>query len=287
MRDVHLEALVAGNAYEFRQAQVHAEAGLEAARVILAMDDPAVDALNEPWAGFEKLAGLSAGMLEDGGFSGRIEDLGGRFNVNSLIGSGSLVQTKNLDQFGRLLDLMDLPPEIIPPLLDWLDSDQTPRTGGAETPYYSSLDDPYPAGDRPFDTLGQLTRVKGWTPEILYGKEDKPGLDEVVTVHSDGRINVNTAGLKVLRSLDDGLTEQVAREIMDRRSAEPFEKVDQLKDVTGLTPATFARLAGRVSVASSFFLVRIEGRFRDARTLIEAVVRRTNAGTRIVYFRIG
>ncbi|MEW5725252.1 MAG: type II secretion system minor pseudopilin GspK, partial [Thermodesulfobacteriota bacterium] len=287
IRFSHLEAKVVENLECFTQAEILARAGLKGAMTLLAMDDKERDDLTEAWADFNRYAALASGLLGEGAFTGRIEDLSARFNPNFLVDAKGLIDKDRQAQFGRLLTLVQLDPQAIPAVLDWLDPDEETRPGGAESSAYLAGADPYTPANGPFLALSQLALVKGFTAEALYGTTDRPGLLEYLTVHSEGRINLNTAGEVVLMSLDDGLTKSVAQDIMKTRSTKPFEKLDDLKEVPGLTPEVLARLAGRVSVASSYFLVYVEGAYREARAAITAIVHRAGGGVRLIYFRAG
>ena len=54
-------------------------------------------------------------------------------------------------------------------ILDWLDSDDTPRETGIESDYYTSLG--YQAKNGPIDTIEELLLVKGVTPQSLFGSD--------------------------------------------------------------------------------------------------------------------
>lgn len=62
-------------------------------------------------------------------------------------------------------------PDLIASLLDWRDSDEDPREGGAENEYYNTLSPPYNAKDAHFDTVEELLAVRGFTAAILYGED--------------------------------------------------------------------------------------------------------------------
>jgi hypothetical protein len=55
---------------------------------------------------------------------------------------------------------------------------------------------------RILDSLEELLLIKGMKPETYYGKEGQEGLRDYLTVHSDGRININTAGLLILHHFE-------------------------------------------------------------------------------------
>lgn len=63
------------------------------------------------------------------------------------------------------------PQELIASLLDWLDPDDEPREGGAESDYYEGLDPPYDAKNGPLDSIEELLLVRGWTAALLYGED--------------------------------------------------------------------------------------------------------------------
>ena len=294
MKTANLEILTAENAYSFTQAEVLAQAGLKGAMTVLAMDDNDVDSFEDAWAKFRDYAAMAGGLFEEGGFTGEIEDLSGKFYINLLIDpKGPSTQQGLVDEAReeiclRLFEQLGIDESLMPNILDWLDRDNIPRSGGAENYYYSSLDVPYPCADGNLRVLGEFLKIKGVERKTLYGEEDAAGLDQFITVHSDGKININTAPKEVLTALDEDMTDSIVQEIIDQRSAEPFEKIDLLKDISGMTPAIFNRVtAGLISVNSTFFRIRIEGQFREARAVITAVVERDDKGVALIYYRAG
>ncbi len=110
---------------------------------------------------------------------------------------------------------------IVDSIEDWRDADDLTRLHGAETDYYMSLPVPYKAKNADFESVEELLLVKGVTPELLYGKGDKPGLADFITVYSEsGKINVNAAPKEVLMALP-GMTSDMADAILDyRKTAE-------------------------------------------------------------------
>jgi len=287
IRLTSLETKVADNAYTFTQAEILARSGLKGAMTILAMDDNDFDALTDPWANFSRYAALASGLFEEGGFTGNIEDLSGRLNINSLIDRNGLVDANRLARFERLFNLLEFDPETIPAILDWLDADDNPRLGGAENQYYLALAKPYPCANGDLNTLGRILLIKGLGPAAFYGTKDRPGLANVVTVHSDGAVNINTAGETVLMSLDDDLTPGMAREIISHRALKPFERLEDLKLISSLTPEVLARIVGGLAVVSSHFCIRVEGRFRQAKVPLTAIVERSRSGVKLIYYRAG
>ena len=69
--------------------------------------------------------------------------------------------------------------------------------------------------------MEELLLVKGWGPEILYGRsadeegEEIFGIAEFLTVWGDGRLNLNTASVDAM--LAAGLTDEQIEEILELR----------------------------------------------------------------------
>lgn len=92
-------------------------------------------------------------------------DESGKINVNSLL---------KLDSSGgvavEILKKIGIPQETANAILDWIDTDTTPRPGGgAEDETYSPQG--YRTKNGPLDTLEELLYVKGVTPELLFGND--------------------------------------------------------------------------------------------------------------------
>src|SRR5262249_14263324 len=70
-------------------------------------------------------------------------------------------------------------------ILDWLDTDETPRENGAESDYYSGLSPPYACKNGPIDTIEELLKVKGVTPQLLFGGDSNR--NGMIDAAEDGR----------------------------------------------------------------------------------------------------
>jgi type II secretory pathway component PulK len=69
----------------------------------------------------------------------------------------------------QLLPNMD--PNTSDSIVDWVDSDSTPRQNGAESDYYSSLPRPYVAKNAGFESVEELMLVKGFAEDPLVGAQ--------------------------------------------------------------------------------------------------------------------
>ena len=223
--------------------------GVEFARYILAQQSAIAnepyDGLNQKWAGGpggigtsnSVLAGISLRdyHLGDGKFSITITDLERKYNVNS-------ADQVALEQSLRLIgvDAGDAS-SIAASILDWIDADNNTHAGGAESPFYQSMDPPYFAKNQPIDDLSELLLVRGVTPEIYWGGVSSnhlraafqnklgrvspaseqtlyvAGLEDIFTPISNGRININTASLTVLQMIPF-VDEAIAAKIIELRA---------------------------------------------------------------------
>ena len=95
-------------------------------------------------------------------------------------------------------------------LEDWIDEDNDTRSLGAEDRYYRGLNPPYLPRNGVLATLSELQWIKGITPEIY--RKMKP----YITLHSSGRVNLNTASEPVLSAL--GFIPSLVSKIKNYRS---------------------------------------------------------------------
>lgn len=171
---------------------------------------------------------------------------GGQFKVHVASESGKInLNTANIRLLRMMLSGFGLEDEdrdvIVDSILDWRDKDHFHRVNGAEDDYYRSLSEPYECRDGAFKSVGELLLVRGMTPELFYG-----GLEDIVTVYEDdkvfkskkkkktlaGRVNINAATYTMLISLP-GMTEDLAREIIDYRKGSDFKSVFEIIEIVG------------------------------------------------------
>ena len=61
--------------------------------------------------------------------------------------------------------------EIVNAILDWIDSDEERRVGGAESADYQGLAVPYTARNAPLESVEELLQIQGITPALFYGED--------------------------------------------------------------------------------------------------------------------
>jgi type II secretory pathway component PulK len=161
-----------------------------------------------------------------------LTDEAGKLNINALFA---------LDSSGKVLHdaLMKLPnmtDDIAWSIVDWIDPDEEPNPGGAESEYYGSRQpNPYQCKNAPLDTIEELLLVKGVTPALLFGTDKNrngkldpgeddgtgfnPGWAAYLTVYSrernvdsDGNPRINLNG-NDLTQLQNDLTSLLGQDL--------------------------------------------------------------------------
>jgi general secretion pathway protein K len=265
-----------------------AEAGTGAARIALREDarDNQYDTLDEFWS----RAALPI-TLGDGEVRVTIEDEERKIDLNRLImPNGNAPDERRLAVFQRLLDVLGIDRAVADAVVDWLDNDENPRVGGAESSYYLGLPYPYRAKNDLFDTVGELRLVRGVTPEV-FGK-----LLPFVTVSSSGKVNLNTAPKEVLMSLSAGtdmaeygaIDAKTADDIIAYRKDHPFTTVSQIGNVSPFLRDLFSHTLVNtiVDVRSTYFHVRSSGDVGGTVRTIDAIGIRVGTEVQWRFWRI-
>ena len=107
-----------------------------------------------------------------------------------------------------------------------------------------------------------------------------------LTVQSDGRININTAGPVILMCLSPKIDQAMAQAVLVHRLAKPFQKPEDLRSVPGWD-AVYPLISSEITVGSNFFRVEILGSYREARADVQAVIRREGKRTRVLSWKAG
>lgn len=110
---------------------------------------------------------LFAPGTEPGTLRFGLTDEGGKINLNAVM----RVNKKGDKLLSMLEKLPYMTPEVAGAIVDWLDQDEEPRSGGAESSDYATYDPPYRSRNGPLDSLEELLLVKGVTPDLLFGND--------------------------------------------------------------------------------------------------------------------
>ncbi|MBI4774925.1 MAG: type II secretion system minor pseudopilin GspK [Deltaproteobacteria bacterium] len=282
-----VELALAGQTLDLMNADHLLLSGYQLGVQVLQRDSNEYDASTELWGRTDLLAAGVSMLSETGTVLGEITDEDAKINLNMLVDDLGKIQEYEEEQLRRLFDILELDQAPVETLFDWLDGDDLVRPGGAESLYYNREKPPYACANGPLETLNQLRLVKGWTHELLFGTDQKKGLMPFLTLHNDGRININTASAEVLRSLDDAIDGALALEIVSFRESEPFKTKRDLKNVPGMTDQLYARILSRITVQSNHFSIRIRAGQGTANVNLSAVVKRSGGLVAPVYWRLG
>jgi general secretion pathway protein K len=150
---------------------------------------------------------------------GELEDMQGRFNLNSLAHMTtpdqrthiSMQDPQPLAQFQRLLVSVGLEPKWAAIARDWIDTDDMPGSpDGAEDQVYTSQTPPYHTGNWPMMSPTELMNLPG------FGADRYRKIAPYVTALPSAvpHINVCTASAQVIESLDENLGGNYTPEVL-------------------------------------------------------------------------
>ena len=278
---MRVEARAAANFRDNVKAYYLARSGVTFAIAMLEDDDKTdqnYDSLNELWA--QKIPPIPLG---DGFVSVEITDEDSRINVNKMSTGFGTVNGETMRLFMvRFLKQFELEEDIADSIADWTDTDDSERIPvGAESNYYQSLEDPYEAKNKPFDSIQELRLIKGLENET-YNK-----LQKFLAVNSDGWINMNTAGKEVIMSLSENLSGEIADEIIAFRGENPFPTKQDFKNNISMSEDVYNEISKFVDVKSNYFSIISRGEVNQSRKIIRAIVKRQNNKASIIeYWRV-
>lgn len=283
IHQVYVDVSLSRGFRDGQQASILAESGVTGGAKLLqmAISNRAYTSLSDKWAEPIKLDD------EVGEITITISEESGKINLNDLVYANGQYQDFTLAALKRIGRRLQMPEDLWGALADWIDSDEQPRSGGVESPYYRSLKQGYDSHNGKLTTLTELSLVKGFTPEFLNK------LGPFVTIWSDqagapsSKININTAPKEVIAALDDNIDDRMADRILERRQLTPFKSTGELSQVTGLDTEVIGRLSGSswISVKGSLFKIKSHAKVKDVGRTVEAVVRLGNGLPEYLYWQ--
>jgi general secretion pathway protein K len=257
---VHVHTSMTGFYKDSQNASLSAEGGVELASVgipFLVSSDPL--ALTRE----DKSQVFTEG---DGTLIITVEDERGKISLNSIAFSNGETNEVFYDIYTNLLYNLGLDVTLADTAADWIDFNDEPRAGGAETfDYYRRLPSPYEAKGGPFYTRDEVLLVKGYTPEV-YTK-----LKPFITVYGDGLVNINTAPKEVIMALSAEISESMAETLIDYRTQTPFTDTAGVRKVVGFDVVGFD-IQGRITVKNDLYRVFSNAASGEGRHHVEAVI---------------
>jgi general secretion pathway protein K len=218
------------------------------------------DHLKEIWA-YE----LPSLPIDGGYITGKLQDLQGRFNVNSVL------DPLQAERFIRLCQAINVEPDFIPALQDWIDDDTEVRVDGAEDESYTLMNPPYRTANRYLADTSELLLVKGVSLQdynmLMFYISALPGNSE---------INVNTASPLLLQSLTYDVTPPDAESIIALRTDKPYQDIDDF--VEEETFAGKEMSEEYLTVSSQYFLLTANVMLGDVPLTLQSVLFRTTSG---------
>jgi len=197
----------------------------------------------------------------------RIEDENSKFNMNSLVYPNGILNEVAISSLVRLLETLNLNPNLAGRMIDWIDRDQEPRLPDSEKG----------SKNQNFDSADEIFLVPGM--DRSAGEKLLP----YITVHGNGLININGADVPVLMSLSPLIDKGMAERIVQFREGRPFERAEDILKVAGFE-AMGQSLMGRLTVKGTAFRVICTGSEGEVRRIIESVLEISGGNKPIVRY---
>jgi len=216
--------------------------------------------------------------VEQGFVSGKLTDLQGRFNLNSVVVNNSVNQSA-LGLFKRLLEQQSIDPKIAIHLVDWIDKNvENHQIGTLEDAYYLGLAKPYRSANQPLVDVSELGLVKGFSAVLVA--QLKPF---VCALPTPTRINVNTASSQVIEALSADITQAQAQQLVASRSTHHWGSPAAFIEAaigpkTADSSAKWQTLEALVSTQSQYFELNMAAQFGVAKTRLESKLYRSDNG---------
>ncbi|MFA5505605.1 MAG: type II secretion system protein GspK [Vulcanimicrobiota bacterium] len=297
-----------------------ARSALELGLVLLRVDDADVDGAEDIWA-----AGPQEMTWEGRLLRLEVEDEERRFPINALVPESlapgevfkpSEEQDALAKALTRLLDRQGLSGQsATAALIDFMDPDNVPTVGGGEI----SRDPEIPVKNARLDSLAELSYVRDWVrpqgppPLPLLGglaseldsgvqveaaeaeafsdqnqqeTVNQSNWSDWLSVHSSGKININTAPQEILLALDEEMTDALVGEIIAKRQEGSFSGEEDLRQIATIDEDLLFRLGRLIRYNSEYFRVRIRVSSAPAPINVEAVVLRDKREPKIVRWEV-
>ncbi len=298
-----------------------ARSAFELGLALLRVDDADVDGAEDLWATGPQEMTWEGRLLRI-----EVEDEERRFPVNALVPltlqEGEVFEPNEVqDALGkamaRFLDKQGLNGRsATSALVDWLDPDTVPVAGGSEV----SNDPNVPVKNARMDSFSELTYISYWTepggppPLPLLGglggsapiEDSLESADEGTfkgpgsasnnanpsqwsdwfSLHSEGKININTAPKEILLALDEQMTESLVSEIVKKRQEGSFSGEEDLREIAAIDEDLLFRLGRLIRYNSQYFRVKIAVTTPPGPIYIEAVVLRDKKNPKVVRWEV-
>ena len=305
-------------AYSREANYLVARSAFELGLTLLRVDESDVDSAEDIWA-----AGPQEMTWEGRDLRLEVEDEERKFPINALVtaydGDGAPPAPSDEQQalnaaLIRFLDKQGVQGQSAgPALVDWIDSDNLPVVGGSEV----SNDPTVPVKNAPLDSFSELLYIRGWTPPLgappkpllgglssAFAVEEEPEIDDGSTaanaqtavngsqwsdwlsLHSQGKININTAPREILLCLDEQMTDALVEEIVRKRQEGALSGEDDLREIAAIDEDLLFRMGRLIRYNSQYFRVRIDVSAPPGPVHIQAVIQREDKDAKVVRWEV-
>jgi general secretion pathway protein K len=229
------------------------------------------DHLGEVWA-----TQIEPLPIEGGFIYGRVIDLQGLFNLNNLVTLQGQADPIMVEQFQRLLQLLEIDTTLAGAVVDWIDPNlEASFPTGGEDASYASMDPQYRAANGMITTPSELMAIAGFDAEI-YSR-----LAPYVTALPMGtRLNVNTAPQMILASLSEDIDLGTAELLITERGDANFPRVQD--SFQGLVSED---MLPRIDGVSEHFMLVGQVTIGDTTLRMNSVLQRHDSGRTRTLFR--
>ncbi|RQW89978.1 MAG: general secretion pathway protein GspK [Geobacter sp.] len=280
IHDVFVETSLRHGYEDAQQASLLADSGAQGGIKVLKLALSAQDytSLLDGWAAPQVF------QDEKGSLSISIREESSKLDLNSIVFPNGTLNEAYYGIAVRLLDRLGLPADLCDSVADWIDTDDSTRSAGAETVFYQALTTPYVAKNAPLETYEELRMVSGFNEAILRT------LNPYLTVYPEStgapysKVNINTAPVELLAALDAQMTDDLAGRIVAYRKQSPLKTPSEITQISGMESVGIA-VQGKISVKGSVFRIQSRAQVRDTVRIIEAVVRVVGADSTVLYWR--
>lgn len=227
------------------------------------------DHLLELWA-----QPMPAVPFDGGQVRGWLVDAQAKLNVNQLAIADFQQREQQLAIFNRLCQVLSVECAFWPAVADWMDADDIPMTGGAESAFYMGQQPMRRAANQPLLSVDELRQVAGVTEPVLQLL--KPYLTALPDATA---INVNTATAPVLMALSPLLTQDLATTITARQRTEPFERLTQVSELLRQSSVSDAELnllvnERMMSVSTRYFMLHTQAEYLNYQWQLNSLLKR-------------
>ena len=171
-----------------------------------------------------------------------VSDEQGKFNVNSLAEKDQKKRETCVNQWKALCRNLKKEDALMNAVLENAGKESGVAEGGA----FMTVQHLLATGEVKWDDLYKRDEEKETYP-----------LADCVTVWSDGKINVNTAGAEVIRALSPAIDAKKSDAVVEYRKTRPFRSANQFANVAGLAPEQMNSIKDIVTFDGEFYKLSI------------------------------